>query len=69
LAEKIGGHLIGKFSHEKLEPNNYNLYVHPENHNDTFLPDANGNKRDWILEIHYVDREKQIRGFFEQLLT
>jgi hypothetical protein len=33
------------------------------------LPDANGNKRHWILEIHFVDREKQIGGFFEQLLT
>jgi Xaa-Pro dipeptidase len=66
---EIGGHLIGKFPHERLEPYNYGLYVHAENHNDMFLPDANGNKRNWILEIHYVDREKQIGGFFEQLLT
>jgi len=43
--------------------------VHPENHNDMFLPDARGNKREWILEIHFVDREKKIGGFFEQLLT
>jgi len=66
---QLGGHLIGQYPHEKLEPNNYRLYVHPENHNDMFLPDANGNKRHWILEIHFVDREKQIGGFFEQLLT
>ena len=25
--------------------------------------------RDWILEIHFVDRPRQIGGFFEQLLT
>jgi methionine aminopeptidase len=66
---QLGGHLIGHFPHEKLEPKNYGLYVHPENHNDMFLPDANGNKRHWILEIHFIDSEKQIGGFFEQLLT
>ncbi|MFM9944887.1 MAG: M24 family metallopeptidase [Bacteroidia bacterium] len=66
---QLGGHLIGQFPHEKLEPNNYNLYVHPQNHTDMFLPDSKGKKREWILEIHFVDREKQIGGFFEQLLT
>ena len=66
---EIAGHLIGEFPHERLDPGNYGLYVHPENHNDMFLPDKNGNERDWILEIHFVDREKQIGGFFEQLLT
>jgi Xaa-Pro aminopeptidase len=66
---QLGGHLIGHFPHERLEPKNYGLYVHPENHNDMFFPDADGNKRHWILEIHFVDREKQIGGFFEQLLT
>ena len=65
----IAGHLIGEFPHERLDPGNYQLYVHPENHNDMFLPDAKGNKREWILELHFVDREKQIGGFFEQLLT
>lgn len=66
---EIAGHLIGEFPHEKLEPGNYQLYVHPDNPNDMFLPDAKGNKREWILEMHFVDREKQIGGFFEQLLT
>lgn len=66
---EIAGHLIGEFPHERLEPGNFGLYVHPENHNDMFLPDKDGKKRDWILEIHFVNREKQIGGFFEQLLT
>ena len=66
---EIGGHLIGQFPHEKLEAQNYTLYIHPENHTDMFLPDAKGQPRNWILEIHFVDREKQIGGFFEQLLT
>lgn len=66
---QLGGHLIGHFPHERLEPQNYGLYVHPGNPNDMFLPDANGHKREWILEIHFVDRQRQIGGFFEQLLT
>ena len=66
---QLGGHLIGHFPHERLEPKNYGLYVHPENHTDMFLPDANGKMRHWILEIHFIDKEKQIGGFFEQLLT
>ncbi len=68
LGNYLAGHLIGHFPHERLEPKNYGLYVHPENHNDMFLPDANGNKRHWILELHFVDIEKQIGAFFEQLL-
>lgn len=66
---QLGGHLIGHFPHERLEPQNFGLYIHPGNPNDLFLPDANGNKREWILEIHFVDKARQIGGFFEQLLT
>ncbi len=65
----IAGHIIGHFPHEKLEAENYHLYVHPENNIDMLLPDTNGNKRHWILEIHFVDAEKEIGGFYEQLLT
>lgn len=66
---QLAGHLIGHFPHERLEPKNYGLYVHPENPNDMFLPDANGKQRHWILEIHFINAEKQFGGFFEQLLT
>lgn len=66
---EIAGHLIGEFPHEKLDSGNYSLYIHPQNHNDMFLPDKNGVKREWILEIHFVDADKKIGGFFEQLLT
>ena len=66
---ELAGHLIGEFPHERLEPGNYQLYVHPENHTDMFLPDLSGNKREWILELHFIDQEKSIGGFFEQLLT
>ncbi len=66
---EIAGHLIGEFPHEKLEPGNYQLYVHPDNHNDMFHPDNDGNFRNWILEIHFVNRADEIGGFYEQLLT
>jgi Xaa-Pro aminopeptidase len=66
---EIAGHLIGQFPHERLEPGSHGLYVHPNNHQDMFLPDAQGRPRNWILEIHFIDRERQIGGFFEQLLT
>jgi len=35
----------------------------------TTLTGADGRPRNWILEIHFIDRERQIGGFFEQLLT
>ena len=66
---EIAGHLIGHFPHEKLEDTDKTNYIHPENHVNVFELDKNGNKRDWILEIHFVDKEKEIGGFFEQLLT
>ena len=25
--------------------------------------------RDWILEIHFIDRDLEIGGFYEQLLS
>lgn len=77
LAKKLGytqgnylaGHLIGHFPHERLNPGEPWLWVHKDNHMDMFAPDANGNPRHWIFELHFVDKEKQIGAFFEQLLT
>lgn len=66
---EIAGHLIGEFPHESLEPGNYQLYIHPDNHNDMFDLDGNGEKRHWILEMHFIDRVHKIGGFYEQLLT
>jgi Xaa-Pro aminopeptidase len=66
---EIAGHLIGEFPHERLESNKYQLYVHPDNHNDMFQLDAKGEIRHWILEMHFVDRKNKIGGFYEQLLT
>ena len=63
------GHLIGNFPHEKIHGEELDNYIHSANGTRMRDADAKGNPRDWILEIHFVDREKQIGGFFEQLLT
>jgi Xaa-Pro aminopeptidase len=65
----IAGHLIGMFPHEKIAGDMITLYVHPENHEIMRKPDASGKERHWILEIHFVDRAKEIGGFYEELLT
>ena len=65
---ELAGHLIGEFPHEKLEPGNYRLYVHPENETNLFASDENGNERHWILEMHFIDKVNKIGGFYEQLL-
>lgn len=69
FGSEIAGHLIGHFPHEKLEKEDKTNYVHPDNHVNMLEPDKSGNKRHWILEIHFIDQEKQIGGFFEQLLA
>jgi len=66
---EIAGHIVGEFPHEQPpDPKSFELDIHPENHNDMFLLDANGNKRHWILELQFIDMEKEIGGYFEQLL-
>ncbi len=65
----IAGHLIGHFPHERLDKEDKRNYIHPDNHVNMFELDKTGKRRDWILEIHYIDRSKKIGGFFEQLLS
>jgi Xaa-Pro aminopeptidase len=65
----IAGHIIGKYPHEQPDdPNDLCLDVHPDNHKNIFQPDKLGNKRHWMLELHFVDRKNNIGAFFEQLL-
>ena len=69
LGNAIAGHIIGKFPHEQPDdPKDLCLDVHPDNHKDILTPDKHGNKRHWILELHFVDRKNNIGAFFEQLL-
>ncbi|MCE3295832.1 MAG: Xaa-Pro dipeptidase [Crocinitomicaceae bacterium] len=63
------GHLIGEFPHEKIIGEETINYIHPENVLRMSEADKNGRERHWIYEIHLVDRELGIGGFFEQLLV
>lgn len=66
---QIAGHLIGSFPHERIPNDKLTLYITSGNNEPMSNRDGSGQKRHWILEIHLVDRERQIGGFYEQLLT
>lgn len=66
---EIAGHIIGHFPHERLEKEDKSNYVHPDNHQNMFELDKKGERRNWILEIHFVNNAEEIGGFYEQLLT
>ena len=66
---EIAGHIIGQYPHEKLEKENKSNYIHPQNHSNMNDLNAKGEKKNWILEIHFIDRNKKIGGFFEQLMA
>jgi hypothetical protein len=59
---EIAGHLIGEFPHERLEPGNYQLYVHPTIIMICFYPMQMVIKG-MDLEIHFIDT-KTDRWFF-----
>lgn len=63
------GHLIGHFPHERLPSDPKRFSIRPGNGQLLREPDAQGNPRHWIFEIHFVDRARQIGGFCEELLT
>src|SRR5277367_2833350 len=65
----IAGHLIGQFPHERIADDKVTLYVHPKSDLPMRSLDEEGRQRHWILEIHFVDNEREIGGFYEELLT
>jgi Xaa-Pro aminopeptidase len=62
------GHLIGRFPHEHA-PDSKRFSIRHGNTLALREPDDAGRPRHWILEIHFIDRQRQIGGFYEQLLT
>jgi Xaa-Pro dipeptidase len=66
---EIAGHLIGEFPHERLESENYHLYIHPESELDLFNSDENGKERYWILELHFINKKNKIGAFYEQIVN
>jgi Xaa-Pro aminopeptidase len=77
LAEEAGwefggwhsGHLVGEFPHELVDGDRLDSYIAPGSDGPMRGTDAAGRACHWILEVHLVDRARQIGGFHEQLLT
>jgi hypothetical protein len=66
---RIAGHTVGEFPHETIAGDRITFYITRGNRLPLRRADATGRPYHWILEIHLVDHERQIGGFFEELLT
>jgi Xaa-Pro aminopeptidase len=64
----IAGHLVGQFPHDEITGDDVLSTVMPGNDRPMRGLDGAGRICHWILEIHLVDRERQIGGFYEELL-
>jgi Xaa-Pro aminopeptidase len=64
----IAGHLVGDFPHEDAEGDKDYSRIAPANDRPLRGVDGAGNPTHWILEVHLVDRQLEIGGFYEELL-
>ena len=64
----IAGHLVGEFPHKKIAGTGVQWYIMPGSHKTMRRTDPRGRICHWILEIHLVDPQRRIGGFYEQLL-
>ena len=62
------GHLVGQFPHETIDGEQIESYIAPGSDHPMRRLDRRGRQCHWILEIHLVDRDRQIGGFHEELL-
>jgi Xaa-Pro aminopeptidase len=65
---EIAGHLVGQFPHETIDGAKIASYIAPGSDQPMRRPDRGGRASHWILEVHLVDRQREIGGFLEQLL-
>ena len=62
------GHLVGEYPHENF-PSRTQALIMEGNTLPIRTLDPSGRVAHWILEVHLVDREREIGGFYEELLT
>lgn len=63
------GHIVGEFPHAQRVPGEREIHrIAPSNPKRMRDPDDNGLARNWILEIHLVDKTRSWGGFYERLL-
>ena len=63
------GHLVGEFPHVTLDKVRTHNLITPGSDKPMRRLDPEGRLPHWILEVHLVDRARQIGGFYEELLT
>lgn len=63
------GHLVGEFPHEEFDGDMIGSMIASGNTRPMRRLDRAGRTGHWILEVHLVDTERQIGGFYEELLT
>ena len=64
----IAGHWVGEFPHSRWPGERPFKAIWPDNTAPLRTPDHDGRARNWILEIHLVDRARTFGGFYERLL-
>lgn len=62
------GHLVGEFPHELAAGDDVYSRIMPGNDRPMRGVDRAGSVCHWILEVHLVDRGREIGGFYEELL-
>jgi Xaa-Pro dipeptidase len=65
----IAGHLVGEFPHARIPGDKDHYRISPANPTRMRDPDAAGQTKYWIIEVHLVDRERTFGGFYERLLV
>jgi Xaa-Pro aminopeptidase len=63
------GHLVGEFPHTSFDGEFTDSMIAEANQLPMRRLDTAGRQAHWILEIHLVDPDRQIGGFYEELLT
>jgi len=64
----IAGHIVGEFPHALLPGDKDHYRISSANTEPMRSPDALGQARFWILEVHLVDRTRSWGGFYERIL-
>lgn len=63
------GHLVGEYPHEDFDGPRPESHLMEGSIEQVRRPDPSGLASHWILEVHLVDRDRRIGGFYEELLT
>lgn len=66
---QTAGHIIDEFPHARAPDPAKRYSIRSGNPIELHAPFDDGRARHWILEIHFVDRERRYGGFLEELLT